>query len=57
MYDYETNQCRDLKKVLSDEDVKEIESGMFSNWIEPDGKAVEEDVSSHDVSCYILLSL
>lgn len=33
IYDYETNSCRSLKHVLSDEEKESIRSGKFKNWI------------------------
>lgn len=33
-YDFNTNECRKLGKVFSDEDMRQIKSGNFTNWIE-----------------------
>lgn len=57
MYNYETNECRDWRNVLSEADIKEMESGQFSNWNDAsDGKDIDEDDSSYYVSCYIRTS-
>lgn len=39
-YDYSTNQCRSLGKVLSDDELSQIRNGSFTNWIE--AKEVKE---------------
>lgn len=41
MYDYETNQCRIVGNILSEEDRKAMEEGTFSNWIDEDMKLNE----------------
>jgi hypothetical protein len=35
-YDFETNSCKNFKKILTDDELKDIESGKFTNWIEKD---------------------
>lgn len=33
-YDYETNECRSIRKVLSDDEIREMLDGKFTNWID-----------------------
>lgn len=50
MYDYETNECRDPRNILNINDVNEIESGMFTNWID----ASEAKLTDGDsISCNV----
>lgn len=32
LYDYETNECRSIRKVLSDDEIREMLDGKFTNW-------------------------
>ena len=54
MYNYETNECLNLKNILSEKDVEEMKKGKFSNWINGSNSNsinYEEDSSpSYDVS-------
>ena len=34
IYDYETNECKNSAKILSEEDLNEILKGNFTNWEE-----------------------
>lgn len=33
-YDYGTNECRSIRKVLSDDEIREMKDGKFTNWID-----------------------
>lgn len=33
-YDYDTNECECLEEILSDDDLFQIKSGNFSNWVD-----------------------
>lgn len=33
-YDYETNECRSIRNILSDDEICEMLDGKFTNWID-----------------------
>lgn len=45
-YDFKTNTCERLREILSENDIKEMNAGRFTNWVElPD----EEDENSTSI--------
>jgi hypothetical protein len=42
-YDYNTNECRRIGDILSDEDLRQIKSGDFTNWVDEDEEQLLED--------------
>lgn len=49
IYDYKTNECHDLRKVLSDSEVEEIKSGQFTNWIDLESDEVQDIATQSEV--------
>lgn len=34
IYDYGTNECRNYKKIFTDEEIEKMKAGNFTNWVE-----------------------
>jgi hypothetical protein len=56
IYDYATNECRSLENILSEEDLSQMQSGNFTNWVDAkDEKETHFEDLKVELSFYSLL--